>query len=132
MQNIICGVPQGSVLGHLLFILYINHITDTSDVLDFTLFADDTTTSYSHKDIASQINLINRDLIEVSNWFKANKLSVNASKINFMVLGMPQMTKYNQNISDTNDESDVLNTFVILDGTELSRVKTTLKFMDVQ
>ena len=64
----------------------------------------------------------------MSNWFKANKLSVNASKINFMVLGTPQMTKYSHNVADTNDESDVPNTSVILDGTELSRVKTT-KFL---
>ena len=93
LQHIICGVPQGSILGPLLFILYINDITKTSNVLDFILFADDTTILYSHKDIASQINFINRELLEVSNWFKANKLSVNASKTNFMVLGTPQMTK---------------------------------------
>ena len=45
-----------------------------------------------------------------------------------MVLGTPQMTKYSNNVADTNDESDVPNTSVILDGTELSRVKTT-KFL---
>ena len=50
------------------------------------------------------------------------------AKTNFMVLGMPQMTKYSYNVADTNDESDVPNTSVILDGTELSRVKTT-KFL---
>ena len=128
LQHIICGVPQGSILGPLLFILYINYITNTSDVLDFILFADDTTILYSHKNIESQINLFNRELLEMSNWFKANKLSVTASKINFMVLGTPQMTKYGQNVADTNDASDVPNTCVILDGTELSRVKRT-KFL---
>ena len=56
---------------------------------------------------------------------KANKLSVNASKTNFMVLGTPQMIKYSQNVADTYDESDLPNTSVILDGTELSLVKTT-------
>ena len=109
----------------MLFIIYINDITNTSDVLDLTLFADDTTILYSHKNIASQINFINRELLEVSNWFKANNLSVNTSKINFMVLGTPQKTKYSHNVADTNEESDVPNTSVILDGTELSRVKTT-------
>ena len=45
-----------------------------------------------------------------------------------MVLGTPQMTKYSHNVADTNDESDVPNTSVILDETDLSRVKTT-KFL---
>ena len=128
LQNIICAVPQGSILGPLLFIVYTNDITNTSDVLDFILFADDTTILYSHKDIASQINFINRQLLEVSNWFKANKLSVNVSKTNFMVLGTPQITKYSHNVADTKDKSDVPNTSVSLDGTKLSLVKTT-KFL---
>ena len=88
-KNIVCGVPQGSILGPLLFIIYVNDITNTSDVLDFILFADDTTILYSHSNIENQINLINEELNEVSNWFKANKLSVNASKTNYMILGTP-------------------------------------------
>ena len=51
LQNIICGVSQGSILSPLLFILYINDITNSSDVLDFVLFADDTTIFYYHKDM---------------------------------------------------------------------------------
>ena len=119
LLHILCCIPQGSILGPLLFIIYINDITNTSDVLDFILFADDTTILFSHKNIASQINVFNRELLEVSNWVKANKLSINASKTNFMVLGTPQMTKYSHNVADTNDESDVPYTSVILDGTDL-------------
>ena len=92
LRDIVCGVPQGSILGPLLFILYVNDITFTSNVLDFILFADDTTILYSHKDINSQVNVVNEKLKEVSNWFKANKLSVNASKTNYMILGTPHMT----------------------------------------
>ena len=128
LHNIICGVPQGSILGPLLFILYVNDITNTSDVLEFILFADDTTILYSHDNIPSQINSINRKLLEVSNWFKANKLSVNASKTNFMILGTPHMTKCNNDINNSTGEP-LSNTFnVVLDGTELARVKKT-KFL---
>jgi len=77
-KQIVCGVPQGSILGPLLFILYVNDIVHTSKLLDFILFADDTTILYSSENISSKIRLINRELGEVSNWFKANKLSVNS------------------------------------------------------
>ena len=70
LKDIICGVPQGAILGPLLFILYVNDITNTSDVLEFILFADDTTILYSHPNIENQINRINEELKEVSNWFK--------------------------------------------------------------
>ena len=49
MKEIICGVPQGSVLGSLLFIIYVNGIKSGSDELEFILFADDTTSLFSHK-----------------------------------------------------------------------------------
>ena len=87
-----------SILGSLLFILYVNGIPYTSNVLDFILFAHDTTIIYSHKDLSRKINVVNEELEEVGNWFKANKLSVNTSKSNFMILGtlkwhLPKHTK---------------------------------------
>ena len=120
LRDIVCGVPQGSILGPLLFILYVNDITFTSNVLDFILFADDTTILYSHKDINSQVNVVNEELKEVSNWFKANKLSVNASKTNYMILGTPHMTSVKVR-KDLN---------VSLNNTTLERVRFT-KFLGV-
>ena len=109
-DHIVCGVPQGSILGPLLFILYVNDIIYTSNVLDFILFADDTTILYSHKDISSKTNTINEELKEVSNWFKANKLSVNASKTNYMILGTPHMTS-----RKTSDNSNIVLNDTILE-----------------
>ena len=74
-------------MGPLLFILYVNDIVNTSSVLEFVLFADDTTILYSHEDLASKIDVVNNELKEVTNWFKANRLSVNAKKTNYMLLG---------------------------------------------
>ena len=118
-KNILCGVPQGSILGPLLFILYVNDITNTSNVLEFVLFADDTTITYSHSDIISKFDMINSELQEVTNWFKANKLSVNASKTNYMLLGTNhKLSRLDENAS------------IILDNTHLKRVNDT-KFLGV-
>ena len=83
--------------------MYVNYFTYTSKALDFILFANDTTILGSHKNINSKINIINEELKEESNWFKANKLSVNASKTNYMILGTPHMTS-----RKTSDESNVV------------------------
>ena len=100
VKNIACGVPQGSILGPLLFILYINDIVNTSPILKFVLFADDTTILYSHNDLANKIQMVNNELQKVTDWFKTNKLSINADKTNYMIMGTPQKTfKFKSDIS---------------------------------
>ena len=119
IKKVTCGVPQGSILGPLLFILYVNDIINTSTILNFVLFADDTTILYSHKDLVNKIGMINNELEKVTDWFKANKLSINVDKTNFMIMGTPQKTlKFKNDIS------------VLLDGRCLSRVNKT-KFLGV-
>ena len=79
-QKISTGVPQGSILGPLLFLIYVYDLHNSSELFQFILFADDTTLE-TKKGINN--NLINRELCKISThsiWFKVNKLSLNVPK----------------------------------------------------
>ena len=83
IQTVCCGVPQGSVLGPLLFLIYINDFHNCSELLDFHLFADDANLSFKHKDINILESEINSELANVHIWLSANQLSLNIEKSNF-------------------------------------------------
>ena len=76
---ILCGVPQGSTLGPLLFLLYINDLA-TASKFSASLFADDTSLLLKHKNISVLERQCNIELVHINNWFLANKLTANLSK----------------------------------------------------
>ena len=84
-KEISCGVPQGSILGPLLFILYINDIEYVSDIIKPILFADDTSLFHSHTCFNTPIQEVNIQLYKFSTWFNTNKLSLNTKNTNFII-----------------------------------------------
>ena len=84
-EKTLSGVPQGSVLGPLLFLIYINDIYNVSDKLEFYLFADDTNLLYADKNLKSLETTMNLELSKVCEWLTANKLSLNIKKTNFVI-----------------------------------------------
>ena len=92
-MNICCGVQQGGILGPKLFILYINDMVNVSNIFKFIIFADDTNLFYTSKDIVSLgVNICN-ELMKLEKWFALNKLSLNISKKNYMILCKVESSK---------------------------------------
>ena len=84
-NDIICGVPQGSTLGPLLFNVHINDFPLTSK-LQVRLFADDTNLTASHYNGGILVKLVNNELIHISNWMKINKLIINYAKTEYIII----------------------------------------------
>jgi len=80
-QEIVCGVPQESVLGPLLFIIYTNELPMSINSSKTILFADDTTVFCSSNNLAYLYDTLNNDLNILADWFRANKLSLNTTTI---------------------------------------------------
>ena len=82
-----CGVPQGYILGPILFILYINHSTSVSKILRLIMFADDTNLFLSDKNVADIESRLNSELFSLTDWFQSNSLPLNVKKTSFIVFG---------------------------------------------
>jgi len=84
-KRISCGIPQGSVIWPLLFLIYINDITKASS-FHTTLFADDINPHMSNCSFNVLQTTVNLELCKIDHWLRANKLSLNYNKTNFMLL----------------------------------------------
>ena len=84
-HGVTCGVPQGSVLGPLLFIIYTNDLPNALIYSHCILFADDTTVYHTANDLKTLRDNVEHDMTSLSDWFRANKLSLNVSKTNFLL-----------------------------------------------
>ena len=85
LLKIACGVPKGSVLGPLLFLIFINDLPNISKKLNFYLFADDTNIYYASKSIYDLVRNVNAELKYVQKWLDANRLSFNISQTNYII-----------------------------------------------
>ena len=109
------GVPQGSILGPLLFLIYINDLPNCLDISCAKMFADDTNITVPGCTFAELEQATNSELNNLYNWLKANKLSLNIAKTEFMVISTRQKFLA-ENCSEIN---------IQLDGHPVSRVEHT-------
>ena len=113
------GVPQGSTLGPLFFLLFINDMKNCSELLKFIQFADDTTLLFSSTNIEQLNNILESEGNKVIKWLNANKLIINLTKTNCMLFsnkrGDPQIkVKLNNTELEAKKEATFLG--VIIDN----------------
>ena len=93
-RTISCGVPQGSILGSLLFLLFINDLSKVSKLLHCIMFADDTSLFLSHPNYQDLHNLFNSELELISEWFYANKMIINVAKTSYIIFSNSLIPDY--------------------------------------
>ena len=116
--DILCGVPQGSILGPLLFLIYINDLSNATS-LNLLSFADDTTVYLSGSDMKIMSDIANDELAKLSDYFCANKLCFNVDKTQLSIFGPNQNMVRFQNFK------------VKLNNKEISMVVNPVKFLGI-
>ena len=96
-----CGVPQGSVLGPVLFLMYINDLPNITNKCNFTLFADDTTLTFKSHKLNDLEKEINSTLVLICDWLCGNKLVINIDKTKLILFHRTRV-KHKLNIKINN------------------------------
>ncbi len=103
-EDIQVGVPQGSCLGPLLFLLYINDLPQAVPGSNVSIYADDTSLCHQAYDMTQLIEAMNNDLKQLDTWLQGNKLSLNIAKTHSMLVTTKQ--KHN-NLKSTNQNLEL-------------------------
>ena len=107
-QPLICGIPQGTILGPLLFLLYINDLPNCLANAHPRMYADDTHLTFASNDVAHLEENMNDDLDKITEWLTANNLTLNSSKTEFMLIGSRQrLNTFNRLPSFTIDGNSI-------------------------
>lgn len=114
------GVPQGSVLGPLIFLIYVNDVCLSAPEVTFQLFVDDTCAFYSHKSLKQIKSTLNKALNKAICWLKANKLMLNVKKSKLVLFSIGKNPKNKENINiainheelEQKDHAKYLNIFI--------------------